>query len=226
MAIGQLGPFSGKGFFGNKRIPATEIQTGPQGCLSVDNHYRTLVEGLYAAGRWGHRSNHRGAIPWHRDVPQHAPSMLPSARKRFSPLKPEGPLDKDYPEIPQEHSLPFPTDLMPEQQPEARKDNFSEVAMGLSEPQVLFEAERCLQCGICSECFLCEGCLRDALGAIHHQDQPRETVEQAGGGDYCRSFSNPSRQRRGCHYGPMDPRPQNRMSTPWWPAVFPRQPMP
>ena len=92
--------------------------------------------------------------------------------------KPGRPADRDYPEIPKNiPSLSRPT--MPEQQPGVRKDNFSEVAMGLSEPQVLFEAERCLQCGICSECFLCTDA-GESVGAIRHWDQPKETVEHAG----------------------------------------------
>ena len=54
------------------------------------------------------------------------------------PIEKSGrPADRDYREIPKNiPSLSRPT--MPEQQPGVRKDNFSEVAMGLSEPQCPF----------------------------------------------------------------------------------------
>jgi ferredoxin len=53
------------------------------------------------------------------------------------------------------------------------------VALGLSEAQIAFEAERCLQCGICSECFLCaEVC--GSIGAIRHEERAEESIEHAG----------------------------------------------
>jgi len=88
------------------------------------------------------------------------------------------PEDRDFPEIPSDiPSVARPT--MPERQPSVRRVNFSEVALGLSESQVIFEAERCLQCGICAECLLCtEAC--STLGAINHLEQPENSVEHAG----------------------------------------------
>ncbi len=61
------------------------------------------------------------------------------------------PEEKDFEEIPPD----IPSQARPaisEKQPAARCDNFTEVALGLSESQVLSEAERCLQCGVCSQC--------------------------------------------------------------------------
>ena len=50
-----------------------------------------------------------------------------------------------------------------------REGNFKEVAMGLSEELVRQEVQRCLSCGICSECYQCvEACL---AGAIDHSQQ-------------------------------------------------------
>jgi NADPH-dependent glutamate synthase beta subunit-like oxidoreductase/NAD-dependent dihydropyrimidine dehydrogenase PreA subunit len=176
VAIGQLGPFSETDSI-EKIDTASEIQISRQGCLMVDDRNRTPVEGLYAAG---------DGVTGPTTVVQSMASGRAAARSIHGDLAQEEipvnktgrPMDRDYPEIPTNiPSLSRPT--MPEQQPGVRKDNFSEVAMGLSESQVLFEAERCLQCGICSECFLCaDAC--EAVGAIRHQDRPRETVEQAG----------------------------------------------
>ena len=88
------------------------------------------------------------------------------------------PEDRDFSEIPSDiPSLARPT--MPERQLAARKDNFSEVALGLSEIQILTEAARCLQCGVCSECLQCiDTC--GAIGAIDHGEQSEESIEQAG----------------------------------------------
>jgi heterodisulfide reductase subunit A len=55
-----------------------------------------------------------------------------------------------------------------------RVNNFREVELALTEEQVLQEAERCLQCGICSECLECVAvCDR---GAINHEMQ--DTLEE------------------------------------------------
>jgi heterodisulfide reductase subunit A2 len=50
--------------------------------------------------------------------------------------------------------------------PAARECNFLEVSYGYDETEAKKEAERCLKCGICSECYQCVGaCL---AGAIDH----------------------------------------------------------
>ncbi len=47
-----------------------------------------------------------------------------------------------------------------------RKGNFNEIALGFTEDEIKQEAERCLSCGICSECYQCvDACL---AGAIEH----------------------------------------------------------
>lgn len=50
--------------------------------------------------------------------------------------------------------------------PQERENNFREVELGLTEEQVLLEANRCVSCGVCSECMECVvACDR---GAINH----------------------------------------------------------
>lgn len=75
-----------------------------------------------------------------------------------------------YDRIPREH--------MPRLAPEGRLKSFDEVQLGFTEEQVRKEAERCLSCGVCSECYQCvEACLAKA---VIHEDQPKERDIQVG----------------------------------------------
>ena len=52
--------------------------------------------------------------------------------------------------------------------PEARECNFLEVSFGYDEAEAKTEAQRCLECGICSECYQCvKACLAEAV--VHSQ---------------------------------------------------------
>jgi heterodisulfide reductase subunit A-like polyferredoxin len=53
---------------------------------------------------------------------------------------------------------------MPRLAPRERKKTFEEVNLGFSEAQTLAEAKRCLQCGVCSECYRCvDACMANAI---------------------------------------------------------------
>ena len=57
--------------------------------------------------------------------------------------------------------------------PEARECNFLEVSFGFNESEAKKEADRCLSCGICSECYQCvKACLAEAV------DHTEEAVEK------------------------------------------------
>ena len=59
-----------------------------------------------------------------------------------------------------------------------RIQNFNEVQLGYREDQTRREAERCLACGICSECYQCvKACLAEA---VVHEMQPVERVVEVG----------------------------------------------
>jgi heterodisulfide reductase subunit A-like polyferredoxin len=59
-----------------------------------------------------------------------------------------------------------------------REGNFNEIALGFTEEQARREAERCLKCGICSECYQCvKACL---AGAVDHSMAPSETTIEVG----------------------------------------------
>ena len=128
VAIGQMGPFADTDQL-KKTDPASGIQISRQGCLTVDDQGWTRVEGLYAAG---------DGVTGPTTVVQSMASGRSAARsihvalsQEEMPIEKTGrPTDRDYPEIPKNiPSLSRPT--MPEQQPGVRKDNFSEVAMGV-----------------------------------------------------------------------------------------------
>ena len=53
-----------------------------------------------------------------------------------------------------------------------RAANFLEVEQGFTAEQAIAEAQRCLDCAVCSECLQCvAACQR---GAIHHDDRPQQ----------------------------------------------------
>jgi len=55
---------------------------------------------------------------------------------------------------------------------EKRLQSFDEVFLGFSEEEARREAERCLECGICSECYRCEDvCM---VNAVKHRMKPEE----------------------------------------------------
>ena len=60
--------------------------------------------------------------------------------------------------------------------PEARECNFLEVSFGYNEQEAQAEADRCLKCGICSECYQCvKACLADAID--HEQTVQERDIE-------------------------------------------------
>jgi len=62
--------------------------------------------------------------------------------------------------------------------PKARECNFLEVSFGYNEKEAKTEADRCLKCGICSECYQCvKACLADA---IDHDMQPEIKTVKVG----------------------------------------------
>jgi len=65
-----------------------------------------------------------------------------------------------------------PRELMPRLDPKTRIGSFDEVQLGFTEEQVRREAQRCLDCGICSECYQCVTACK--AGAVNHDQGPVE----------------------------------------------------
>ena len=59
-----------------------------------------------------------------------------------------------------------------------REGNFKEISLGFTEEEARAEAERCLKCGICSECYQCvDACL---AGAVDHSQLPQVKTLEVG----------------------------------------------
>ncbi|HIJ40734.1 MAG TPA: FAD-dependent oxidoreductase [Deltaproteobacteria bacterium] len=175
VAIGQTGAHSPKE--SGRSDDADGLAVTSAGFLQVNQKWHTNIPSVYAAGDVvsgpssvvvSMASGRSAARSVHEDLS----GIDVSSRKNSRPEQ------GGFPDIPKDiPSLARVT--MPERQPSARKDSFLEVALGLGETQALFESERCLQCGICSECFLCqEAC--GAISAINHKEGTRELIEHAG----------------------------------------------
>lgn len=151
---------------------------GPaNGTILPDGDCRIGIAGVYAAGDaacgpssvvHAMASGRKAARAVHRD-------LSGETSVGDFPIRPQdrdfAAITRDIPSLARAH--------MPERQPAARAGNFSEVALGLSESQVYFEAARCLQCGVCSECLACVK-VCEAPGAIRHGDCSETLIEQAG----------------------------------------------
>ncbi len=60
--------------------------------------------------------------------------------------------------------------------PEARECNFLEVSFGYNEDEAKSEADRCLECGLCSECYQCvDACLAEAID--HNMVAEEQTID-------------------------------------------------
>ena len=69
-------------------------------------------------------------------------------------------------DVPTEGVAPLSKEKMPCMSPDQRISNFNEVQLGFDESISQKESNRCLSCGICSECYQCvEACL---AGAVEH----------------------------------------------------------
>jgi heterodisulfide reductase subunit A-like polyferredoxin len=84
--------------------------------------------------------------------------------------------DWSYEKPPLENITPQPRTSIGKIPVEQREGNFQEINLGFDEKSCRKEAERCLKCGLCSECYQCVGaCLAKA---IDHTMKPiKRTIE-------------------------------------------------
>ncbi|MCL2791161.1 MAG: FAD-dependent oxidoreductase [Desulfobulbus sp.] len=169
VAVGQVGGFDADSFGGTLKVTA-------RGFIATDSDTRTSRPGVYAAGDGvsgpssvirAMASGRRAARTIHFDLTGCA-EMEAQTR----------PATKDFCCIPEDLPKRQRT-AMPERQPNLRRSDFKEVALGFNAAQLAAEASRCLQCGVCSECLQCvDAC--GALKAIDHSQGREEVIEQCG----------------------------------------------
>ncbi len=105
---------------------------------------------------------HKAALSIHRYLQGEPPTSFPSRPVPVSPLSKEEVQEL----VAQNIITPRPRQprvLLPVP---ARKERFVEIDLGFTEEQAIAEAERCLNCGICSECRGCE--IVCQAGAVNH----------------------------------------------------------
>ncbi len=151
------------------------IAVSPQGGLKADPvTLETQLEGVFAGGDvfYGPKSvvdavncGKEAAESIHRYI--NGMDLREDREKDWSYEKPETEGQQRAPRIPMRT-----LDL------EGRKGNFKEIALGFTEEEARKEAERCLKCGICSECYQCvSACL---AGAIDHEQVTVEKTLEVG----------------------------------------------
>lgn len=174
VAIGQTGDLHASDACGFERNEA--------GLICADAMGRTAMKNVFAAGdavtgpkavvhaMAGGRNIARSVLRFLAGNKQDADVMTADRSAR--------PAERDFDPIPDDiPSLARP--VVPEMQPAVRCNTFDEVALGFDPQQALFEAGRCLQCGICSECRQCiTEC--GAIHAIDHGEAETDIIEHAG----------------------------------------------
>ncbi|MBI5845485.1 MAG: FAD-dependent oxidoreductase [Deltaproteobacteria bacterium] len=168
VAIGQAGPF-----FGTDEKPGVGVNQA--GYIEADAH-KTSAGKVYAAGDsvtgpstvvHAMASGRSAARAIHRDLSGEDvfPRAVRPTDRNFAPI------GADLPSLSRA--------VEPERRANTRVADFGEAVLGLSEAQAVSEAERCLQCGGCCECLLCETAC-EAAGAVVHDAPDTETKEHAG----------------------------------------------
>jgi len=104
-------------------------------------------------------------------------------------------------DVPLEDVIPATKEKMPCLPPDERITTFEEVQLGFDEATSQNESDRCLSCGICSECYQCvEACLADA---VDHEQQTVMREIEVGSVILCPGSRpyDPAALERHYHYG-------------------------
>jgi homotetrameric NADPH-dependent glutamate synthase len=127
--------------------------------IEPDEFYRTNLEGVFAGGdAVTGPDTVIQAIAAGKNAAIYIDQFLSGKPLE---LKPESKLPVAEPETSAKRS---PRTPMPSLDPSERIKGFQEVELGFTEEQAINEASRCLQCGICSECYACvEACQAKAI---------------------------------------------------------------
>jgi NADPH-dependent glutamate synthase beta subunit-like oxidoreductase/formate hydrogenlyase subunit 6/NADH:ubiquinone oxidoreductase subunit I len=164
VSIGQRSHLSGLGI-------TEQLETGRNGSILVDDKFSTSRDGVFAAGDIvTGPSSVVGAMASGRNASGRIIEYLTGSPSPFKQLSPKSRGVGEYVEITDD----IPRQWRPEmaqRQPKVRCRDFEEVDFGFTVEQAIAEARRCLQCGSCCECRVCETVCTD-IGAIDHFRPP------------------------------------------------------
>jgi len=158
-------------------VSMSPVVTGPGGRVVSDTEtLATSVPGVFAGGDavLGPASaidaiahGHRAAEAIHRYLRGEMSQIdaAPAAEKKVAP--------NPNPSARKQARMP-----MPQAPVEARTSDLREIDLGYSEEEAIAEAQRCLNCGLCSDCRLCEKVC--GPGALRHDQQPESKVLRVG----------------------------------------------
>lgn len=124
------------------------------GALVIGKDMSTGAPGIFAGG---------DVVPGERSVAiaighgKRAARHIDGWLKEIPYTKPPSPKTASFRHLHRWYRTEAPQRPEPELQPEIRVKDFSEVRAGLTEGEALFEAQRCLSCGNCTECDGCFG---------------------------------------------------------------------
>ena len=84
-------------------------------------------------------------------------------------------------DVPTGGAIPAIRHKMPMLAPDVRMTNFNEVQLGYDQETARSESRRCLECGVCCECYQCvSACKADAVTLVTHSEQPETVTIDAG----------------------------------------------
>ena len=167
MVIFAIGQHAGLAF-----IPEDgDVGTTPQRAIAVDpDTFATSRSGVFAAGDATTSSSfvieavasgHKSA----RSIHEYLRGESSASRDAEPPVVKLDPADVAA-RVGEGEIEVKPRVRMAELDAAARRQSFEEVYLGYTEAEARAEAERCLQCGVCSECLACQYAC--AAGAVDH----------------------------------------------------------
>ena len=150
-----------------------QLQTGPGGRLTVDSRYAASAPGVFACGDVvTGPSTVVGSMAHGRQAAGRIFEFLTGQPAPFIHAKDHQPGFEDWDNLTDKIETRS-RQSSEHRSPEDRRGDFDEISPGLTRDQAVAEAERCLQCGVCSECLACETVCAD-IGAIDHANTGRK----------------------------------------------------
>jgi NADPH-dependent glutamate synthase beta subunit-like oxidoreductase/formate hydrogenlyase subunit 6/NADH:ubiquinone oxidoreductase subunit I len=150
-----------------------KLETGRGSRVVVDKSMATSHEGVFAAGDVvTGPSTVIDSMAAGRRAAGKVIEYITGKPSPFSEITPESRGVGEYIDISEDVPRRWRPE-MAERQPRARRRDFDEVAFGFTAEQAVAESARCLQCGACCECRVCESVCED-IEAIDHFRKPRK----------------------------------------------------